>query len=86
MGLVGTCTCETGGEERLELGGDGGGGGDHAGVEVHVDGEEVEEGEGMCLHNHQNNMVQSWGSRGLGLLVTSRWGCGHGRLTVARVE
>ena len=56
MGLVGTCTCETGGEERLELGGDGGGG-DHAGAEVHVDGEEVGEGEGMCLHNHQNNMV-----------------------------
>ena len=27
MGLVGTCTCEKGGEERLELGGDGGGGG-----------------------------------------------------------
>ena len=85
MGLVGTCTCEKGGEERLELGGDGGGG-DHAGVEVHVDGEEVEEGEGMCLHNHQNNMVQSWGSQGLELLVTSRWGCGHGRLTVARGE
>ena len=85
MGLVGTCTCEKGGEGRLELGGDGGGG-DRAGVEVHVDGEEVEEGEGMCLHNHQNNMVQSWGSRGLGLLVTSRWGCGHGRLMVARGE
>ena len=84
--MVGTCTCETGGEERLELGGDGGGGGDRAGAEVHVDGEEVEEGEGMCLHNHQNNMVQSWGSQGLELLVTSRWGCGHGRLTVARGE
>ena len=85
MGLAGTCTCETGGEERLELGGDGGGG-DQAGVEVHVDGEEVGEGEGMCLHNHQNNMVQRWGSRGLELLMTSRWGCGHGRLTVARGE
>ena len=43
MGLGGTCTCEKGGEERLELGGDGGGG-DHAGAEVHVDGEEVGEG------------------------------------------
>ena len=85
MGLVGTCTCETGGEERLELGGDGGGG-DRGGVEVHVDGEEVEAGEGMCLHNHQNNMVQSWGSRGPGLLATSRWMCGHGRRTVARGE
>ena len=85
MGLVGTCTCEKGEEERLELGGDGGGGG-RAGAEVHVDGDEVEEGEGMCLHNHQNNMVQSWGSQGLELLVTSRWGCGHGRLTVAMGE
>ena len=85
MGLGGTCTCEKGGEERLELGGDGGGG-DHAGAEVHVDGEEVEEGEGMCPHNHQNNMVQSWDSQGLGLRATSRWGCGHGRLTVAMGE